>query len=96
MLNQYSPATFSKEYDKFADNYLVSNEAFMDGLMKQHFNKNDLTHEELKDFMSEVKTEITTPKEKLNISKEEISSDKTAKSEKLIDERKIENRVKVN
>ena len=96
VLNQYSPATFSKEYDKFADNYLVSNEAFMDGLMKQHFNKNDLTHEELKDFMSEVKTEITTPKEKLNISKEEISSDKTAKSEKLIDERKIENRVKVN
>ena len=96
MLNQFAPTTFAKEYDKFADNHFVSDEKFMEEFMKQNFNRTDVAKDELKDFINEVKTEITTPKEKLNISKEEISSDKTAKSEKLIGERKIENRVKVN
>jgi hypothetical protein len=58
MLKQYSPAASASAYDKFCDNYLVSDEKFMDGFMRNNFGITEMSKGDLADIMNDLKTDL--------------------------------------
>lgn len=96
MLKQYSPVTSDKAYDKFSENYVVSDETFMDGFMRKNFGITKMSNDELKDIIHNIKLDISTQKEKVAISETEIESKKMDKSEKQTEAPKLDAKVKTN
>ena len=94
MLKQYSPVTSDKAYDKYADNYIVNDEKFMDSFVRNNFK--DMSDEQIKNMINDIKLDASTKKEKLKISNDVVSSNDVKKSEKHIDVPKLESQVKSN
>ena len=95
LLKQYSPATSDKAYDKFCDNYLVKDEKFMDGFMRNNFPVNDMTKDQLAEIMSELKLDLEN-KQKVNISSQDINAKNVGTSEKKTDVPTIGSRTMIN
>ena len=81
MLKQYSPATSNRDYDKYAENYVVNDEKFMDNFIRTNFQKSEMSKEELAGFMDELKADLAN-KKKINIPDKDINSKNVDKSEK--------------
>jgi hypothetical protein len=93
MLKQYSPATSGKEYHKYLDNYFISDEKFMDDFMRKNFEIKDMTNDQLKEIMGELKADITE-KKKVLITDIEVTSKNEKKSERVEPSLKLDNKVK--
>ena len=96
LLKQYSPATSDKAYDKFADNYVISDENFVRDFMRRNWNVVDMSGDELKDIIKNMKIDIERGKEKVNIPASELSSKLVDKSAKPVDVPKLDRNVKVH
>ena len=84
MLKQYSPAMSNRDYDKYAENYVVNDEKFMDSFIRTNFQKSEMSKEELAGFMDELKADLAN-KKKINIPDKDMNSKNVDKSEKHTD-----------
>ena len=95
MLKQYSPATSESTYDKFCDNYLISDKNFMDGFMRSNFSINKLNENQLEDIMKELKDDIDG-KRKIRISDKDMATKNVGTSKKNSSAPAIESRAKTH
>jgi hypothetical protein len=95
MLKQYSPATSESAYDKFCDNYLISDEKFMDGFMRSNFSITQMNENQLADIMKELKDDIDG-KRKIHISDKDMASKNVGTSKKNNSAPAIESRAKTH
>ena len=96
LLKQYSPATSDKAYDKFADNYVISDENFVRDFMRSNWNVNEMSGEELKDIIKNMKIDIERgkEKEKVNIPDSDLSSKPVDKGARQVEVPSIDSKVK--
>ena len=95
MLKQYSPATFDASYEKYTDNYILKDENFMDGFLKQNFGINEMSKEDLNKIMHEAQLSVVSGKEKLSVNDWDKYSDMIKKSEVHKDEPVLNGRTKI-
>lgn len=94
LLTQYSPATSDKQFDKYCENYTVSDEKYMDYFMKQTLGVSVEKNEDLKEIINGIKEAITSEKEKVKVSTDELTSKNIAKSEKHVEVPSLDAKVR--
>ena len=96
LLKQYSPATSDRAYDKFSDNYVISDETFVRDFMKKTWDVNEMSGDELKDIIKNMKIDIERGKEreKVNIPDSDLSSKPVDKGARQVEVPSIDGKVK--
>jgi small-conductance mechanosensitive channel len=86
MLKQYSPVTSSEQFDKFSENYVISDEKFMDNFMRTNFKKTEMSNEDLKNAISDIKEVIASIQSWLSHIRGEIELFKRNDNDEYLDE----------
>ena len=95
MLKQYSPATSDSKYDKFCNKYLVSDERFMEGFIKEKLGITEIKKDELTVFVNDLKAELED-KRKIKIPDNDLNAKNVETSKKQTESLAIDSRAKTH
>ena len=96
ILKQYSPAMSDSAYEKYHNDYIIGDKAFMDGFLRDKLNVKEMSDKDLDNILNAIKQDVSQKKTKVKDLEKDVNLMSAEKSDKHVDSPKLEAHVKTN